>query len=299
VGLTEEPEAYAALARDFLARAEKHRQNGFPEPHTMLVALQTLVGAWPLPVERLAQYLEKASREAKRHTSWTRQDETYEKALKDWAAGVCGDAAIAALLEKFVRPRIPLARAVSLGWTLCKLTMPGVPDLYQGTERWSLDLVDPDNRRPVDWAASAKLLDELQGPTKAFPSLADDEAGRAKLLVVQRTLALRKERPELFAAEATYEPLAISGPNADAAIAYARRPASGEGALIVAVTRYPARVRGGFGSESVLALPSSVGSCHDLILDVTHRPASGKSGALRLDDLFARAPVALLLSDAK
>ena len=146
---------------------------------------QTLVGAWPLSRERLDAYLEKALREGKRSSSWLEPDEAYERRVQDYAWSLRGHA------EPFAARLDALGRRIALGQTLLRLTCPGVPDLYQGDELPTFTLVDPDNRRPVDWERRRRLLASRDEP---------------KLELIRRTLQLRSRRPELFSAGA-YEPV--------------------------------------------------------------------------------------------
>jgi (1->4)-alpha-D-glucan 1-alpha-D-glucosylmutase len=157
------------------------------EPNDAYLVLQTLVGAWPLAPSRLGPYLEKALRESKRRTSWLEPDRDYEEAARAYAAALLASG----LLEPFVERLQPPAERTSLGMTLLKLTCPGVPDLYQGDEMPFLALVDPDNRRSVDWEARRRAL-------------TDPHAG-SKLDLIRRTLALRGRHVEAFAGD--YEPL--------------------------------------------------------------------------------------------
>src|SRR5262249_17526843 len=155
--------------------------------NTEYLFYQTLVGAWPIEEERLLGYLEKAVREAKRHTSWTAPQKEYEEALRAFAAGALGDPALREEVERFVEALLPEAWTASLAQTLIKLTAPGVPDFYQGTELWDLSLVDPDNRRPVDWARRRALCAELEriGPEEAWARAAE---GVPKLWTIRRAL---------------------------------------------------------------------------------------------------------------
>ncbi len=174
-----DPEAWAALVR---ARIE-----GWRDPNEAYLILQTLVGAWPLTPERLELYLEKALREAKANTTWVEQDHEWEAGAKRFAVSLLDDAELGAFAERLAAR----AERVVLGMTLLKLTCPGVPDLYQGDELPFLALVDPDNRRPVDWEARRRAL-------QATDPL-------AKLDLIRRTLELRARRREAFAG--AYEPL--------------------------------------------------------------------------------------------
>jgi (1->4)-alpha-D-glucan 1-alpha-D-glucosylmutase len=176
---------------------------------------QTLVGAWPIERERLDGYFQKALREGKRRSSWLEPDEAYELRVQDYAWSLREEVApFAARLDE-------LGRRISLAQVLLKLTCPGLPDVYQGDELWTFDLVDPDNRRLVDWELRRLLLAELAGGAVPTPET-------AKLYVIWKTLALRARRPELF--EGAYEPL-DAGPDV---CAFVRG-----GAVLVAVPLRP------------------------------------------------------------
>jgi (1->4)-alpha-D-glucan 1-alpha-D-glucosylmutase len=159
-----------------------------------VLVYQTLLGAWPLEPERLDAYLEKALREAKVHTNWLEPNVQWEAGVKSFARGLYDDRAFRETFDPFVERIAVLGERIALGQTLLKLTCPGVPDIYQGDELWDLSLVDPDNRRPVDWELRRRLLGETT-PTRAT----------AKLHLIRRTLALRAELPDAFAGG--YEPV--------------------------------------------------------------------------------------------
>jgi (1->4)-alpha-D-glucan 1-alpha-D-glucosylmutase len=177
--IADDPAEWEALVRA--------RIGGWRDPNEAYLILQTLVGAWPLTAERLELYLEKALREAKVHTTWIDQDPEWEAGAKAWAVGLLADGQLASYAERLAAR----AERIVLGSTLLKLTAPGVPDLYQGDELPFLALVDPDNRRPVDWPALRAALDSDEPP--------------AKLDLIRRTLALRASRPGAFAGD--YEPI--------------------------------------------------------------------------------------------
>jgi (1->4)-alpha-D-glucan 1-alpha-D-glucosylmutase len=185
------------------------RRGGAPTPDEEYLIYQTLVGAWPLERERLRAYMVKAMREAKVATGWIDPDEAHERAVGDFIDGLYASPAFVAGLEAFVDRAAPLGEAAALGQTLLKLTSPGVPDIYQGDELWDLALVDPDNRRPVDWERCRTLLDEVEGGVAP-------RRETAKLALIHRALALRARRPAPF--EGSYRPLE-AGPRA---FAYAR-----------------------------------------------------------------------------
>jgi (1->4)-alpha-D-glucan 1-alpha-D-glucosylmutase len=249
-----------------------------PDADIEYLMWQTLVGAWPIEGRRLAGYLTKAMREAKTRTSWTEPDEEYESAVLGLAAAVLADRDLTAALGGFVAAIAPEARANSLGAKLVQLTMPGVPDVYQGCELAGFSLVDPDNRRPVDYRRRRALLAALDAGEPAAGLDAE------KLLVTSRALRLRRAHPGWFAG--SYDVLAAEGEAARHVVAFAR----GWHAVTVA-TRLPAalRRRGGW-ADTALPLPGA--GWRDLLTGGRHpgrRPL--------LAELTARLPVALLVPD--
>ncbi|PJM98059.1 malto-oligosyltrehalose synthase [Streptomyces sp. CB01201] len=259
--LSECPERWAAL----LDRLGEGPGAGAPDPQLAWVAWQTSVGLGGLPeTERLEGALLKAVREAGLHTCWTEQDPGYEKAVSDFvAAGPGGQ--LAAHVREFVRETEAAARANRLGAALLHLTMPGVPDLYQGTEAEYAALVDPDNRRPV-----------------RFETAALAEPGD-KLGVTLAALRLRRELPAVFGESGTHRALAARGPRAGHCVAFSR---SDE--VVTAVTRLSLRLaEAGGWAGTELVLPA--GRWAEVI--------GGErefSGVVPLDELFAQRPVALL-----
>jgi (1->4)-alpha-D-glucan 1-alpha-D-glucosylmutase len=207
---------------------------------------QTLLGIWPaegedetLP-ERLQAYALKAAREGKQETSWLNPNEAYEAGLRTFISRILDPALSGEFLQSldtFARRTALLGALNSLSQLTLKATMPGVPDFYQGTEFWDLSMVDPDNRRPVDFAARAAALREVEAPdweslTRAWRD------GRIKLAWTRHLLRLRNELPAVFTS-GTYEPLEVSGPHRDHIIAFVRR--HGRDAVIVVVGRAMAR----------------------------------------------------------
>ncbi len=280
--LTELPEAWAVAVRRWSALNERRRRDEQPDRNTEYLLYQTLVGAWPIDTERAVAYMEKAAREAKVHTSWISPATCYERALRDFATGALADPEFTSDLEAFLPPVVEAGRVNSLAMKLLCLTAPGVPDLYQGSELWDLSLVDPDNRRPVDFHLRRLLLHELEalGPAAARAAWERRDEGLPKLLLVQRTLQLRAERPDLFAG-ATYEPLPVSGARAQHVVAFHRG-----GGVAVVVPRLTHRL-GGDWADTAVDLPP--GRWVD-------RLAGGarEGGRLPLAGLLADFPVALL-----
>src|SRR6185295_11194257 len=189
---------WGSAVRRWFAQNGRHRRGGWPDRNAEYLLYQTLAGAWPLSVERAAAYMEKAAREAKVHTAWTHVNAEYEEALREFIRGILEDAEFVTDLESFVAPLVEPGRINSLAQTLLKLTAPGVPDFYQGTEIWDLSLVDPDNRRPVDYELRRGLLADLKGGMTPEEILARMEEGLPKLWVIRQGLQLRRRNPEPF-----------------------------------------------------------------------------------------------------
>ena len=273
---------------------------------------QAIVGAWPASLraddreglaalgERLGAWQVKALREAKRRSAWSAPDEEYERACR-------------ALLDRWLDPqgescaalggfvaRIAAAAAVNgLAQTLLKLTAPGIPDLYQGTEGWDWSLVDPDNRAPVDFDSREASLRAAEAPDALLGEWRD---GRVKQAVIARALALRAERPRAFAEG--YTPLAVTGIRALHVLAFAR--GEGAGAVIVAVTRLPARLLGDAAQplppserwgDTAIELPDTLrGTGMRDVLVGSSLPAADR---VLVRDAFSRLPVALLVADSE
>ena len=274
--LAELPAEWAAAVRGWAAA------HPLPEPSLELLAWQCLVGAWPIPADRMAAYLLKAAKEAKLATSHVHAVPEVDEAIAAWPAAVLADAEVVAGIEEFVARIAPAGWSNSLGQKLLQLAGPGVPDVYQGTECFEYSLVDPDNRRPVDFGTRRALLGRLD--EHWLPDV--DASGAAKLLVTTSALRLRRYRPELFTG---YRPLVADGPAAAHAVAFARDPG-----LVAVATRLPVGLaaRGGW-ADTVLALPDGADDWTDVI---TGESVSGSTP--KLADLLARYPVALLVRPA-
>ncbi|GIW07713.1 MAG: maltooligosyl trehalose synthase [Dehalococcoidia bacterium] len=277
--LSEIPEQWGEAVYRWAAHNERHKRDGWPDRNAEYLFYQTLVGAWPLETVRAVQYMEKASREAKVQTSWTAPNVAYEDALRRFVEAVLADEAFLADLEAFVTPLVEPGRINSLAQTLLKLTTPGVPDIYQGCDLWDLSLVDPDNRRPVDFARRRALLADLDGATPEAIWARIDE-GLPKLWVIRQALQLRRRRPGLFRWRGAYEPLAAAGPQADHVVAFCR----GGGALTV-VPRLVLRL--GEWKRTALELPP--GRWTNVLTG-----DEWEGGRVTLARLLRRFPVALL-----
>ena len=205
-----------------------------PDTNDEYLYYQALLGAWPAQsrdesredlTKRMKAYMSKAIKEAKLKSSWIAPDVDYEKAMEQFVQKTLLGESSTAFLASFE----PLARKIaaagminSLAQVVLKLTSPGVPDFYQGTELWDLSLVDPDNRRPVDYAHRQKLLSSLDTGVESADLLNSWEDGRIKMAVTAAGLRLRRSLPDLFL-EGDYQPVTIEGDQADHVVAYARR----------------------------------------------------------------------------
>ncbi len=258
---------------------ERHRTSGMPDREMEYLYYQTLVGAHPLPLDRALAYMEKAAREAGRATSWAAPSERYERALADFVRGTLSDPVFTADLREVVAPLVEAGRVTSLAQMLLRLTLPGVPDLYQGEELWDLGLVDPDSRRPVDHALRRTLLDDLDEMSTEEILRRMDE-GLPKLHLIRQALRLRAERPEVFASGA-HDPLAADGARAAHVIAFVRG-----GEIAVVVPRLVVGLRGDW-RDTTVALPD--GRWCDRLTGATRG-----GGAQRVDEVLGAFPVALL-----
>ncbi len=255
-----------------------------PDANMEYLLYQTLVGAHPLPLDRALAYLEKAAKEAKVHTSWVDPAPAYDQALRCFVERLYDSPRFMEDLARFVEPLILPGWVTSLAQKLVQLTAPGVPDLYQGSELWDLSLVDPDNRRPIDYELRRRLLDELGGlgPEEIWSRAAE---GLPKLWVIQRALGLRAQRSAAFAPgpDGAYERLGALGPAAHHVVAFSR---GGQVATVVPRLVLGLAARGGWADTSVVL----AGGRWTNVLTGERR----QGGEAPLSELLARFPVALL-----
>lgn len=288
--LSEMPGRWAAKLKRWSRMNAKYRTGIYPDPNTEYFYYQTLLGAWPITEERMKTYMEKAMREAKAETSWLSNNKEYEDALNRFIEGTMGDAAFCGEAQAFVDRINRDGRVNSLAQTLWKCTSPGVPDLYQGGELWDHSLVDPDNRRPVDYDLRRSLLGELRNrslPEAARYALAHFEEGLPKLWVIKQALQLRLERPASFDHQGTYEALPAEGPKAAHVVAYRRSQD-----VVVLAPRLPHLLAQNW-KGTTLALPE--GHWTDRL---TGQVFEGGE-ALRVGTLLDHFPVSLLVRDSE
>ena len=316
--LSEFPEEWGREVARWMRLSRPHRTivDGEPAPDRVdeYRLYQVLLGTWPPGEEsasdeyvgRVREYMLKAVREAKVHTSWLTPNPAYEDGLTKFVDGILGPAGSG----KFVPAFLPFQQRIaalgvtnSLAQVVLKTGSPGVPDFYQGTEMWDLSMVDPDNRRPVDFELRDRLLRELDdADASALPEmLANWHDGRVKLLVTARSLRLRRELPEVFAG-GEYLPLATEVPVPGDVVAFART--AGDDAVIIAAPRLCARLEcegaptaAECWKTSRVMLPQAL---HDRVFqnvftDAEVRPTvKGEEGWLFVGQLFAQLPVAVL-----
>jgi (1->4)-alpha-D-glucan 1-alpha-D-glucosylmutase len=275
--LSEIPDDWATAVSDWLSHT------GLPDRVLGNLLLQAAVGAWPIERDRLHGYAEKAAREAGDSTRWIDPDTAFERRMHALVDACYDDRVLAPAVTAMADRIRPFGWSNSLAAKLIQLTLPGVPDVYRGTELWQNSLVDPDNRRPFDASVAADLLDRLDSGWQ--PPV--DESGAVKLLVTSRALRARRDRPELFTG---YLPVTASGPAADHLVGFDR------GGAVTLATRLPVGLAaaGGWGDTGV-ALPA--GWWTDVL---TGRAIDLEAGdqPVPVVDLLDHYPVALLLRDS-
>ncbi|NTX15162.1 malto-oligosyltrehalose synthase [Myxococcus sp. CA056] len=322
--VTEVPEDWRKLARRWMRLTEKFvtplPSGPAPSPNDVYLFLQTVVGAWPMGESqsseamedfhrRVREYMAKAIKEAKVRTSWTNPDGAYDDAVAGFVDACFDGDKGATFLEEVRRFKRRIERAGqhnALGQLLLKLASPGVVDTYQGCELWDLSLVDPDNRRPVDFAVRAQLLDALDARAKEdrvglcarLVETLDD--GQAKLFLLSRVLRLRQRHAELFRGGG-YKALELSGPRAQAAVAFVRELE--DSVILVCSPRYTLSALesseglAGAYENTFLDLPEAYAGMmfRDVFTGRQVRPERGSGGVvLPLAPLLSGFPVVLL-----
>jgi (1->4)-alpha-D-glucan 1-alpha-D-glucosylmutase len=267
-------------------RTRKPGAESMPDRNTEYLYYQTLIGAWPLSLDRAQAYMLKAVREAKQQTTWVANNKDFEDALSLFIECTLNYAPFVKELQQFVGKVQDAGRVNSMAQTLLKYTVPGVPDLYQGSELWDLSLVDPDNRRPVDYTLRHRLLDELKQMTGdvATQVMYRADEGLPKMWTIHQALQLRRERPESFGAEAAYVPIEVDGAKHDHVIAFRR------GDDVVTVVPRLTLKLAGVWKDTWVSLPA--GRWRNRL---TARSLEG--GQVAVKDLLKDFPVALLVRE--
>ncbi len=327
--LSEIPEEWRAQGQWLKARhaALKGSNETAPSAHDEYLFYQTLIGIWPWVRTpevwagvraRLKEYMVKAAREAKRETSWVKPAAEYEQALAAFVDAVTdpvANGAALAALEAFVAPVARVGLWTGLSQAALKLTVPGVPDFYQGTELWDFHLVDPDNRRPVDYEVRRQLLadvarfddqDDASRASALVQWLARPEDGRVKMHLTRRLLHLRRAYPALFT-DGGYEPLYAKGARAGRVVGFARR--TRDTVLLVAVPRHfwaltqgGRRLPLGRAAWGETRLPHPAGcaglSWRNVLTGEVLTPRAASGGGLRLAALLRRFPIAVWIGSS-
>ena len=272
--LSEIPGEWESAVARWMEMNEPHRTEGVFDANTEYHFYQSLLGAWPIDAERLRQYMEKAIREAKTHTSWMSPHPDYESAVDGFVVAVMNDDRFLSSVQGFLEDNEVVARGRrnSLRQLGLLLTCPGIPDIYQGSELWDLSLVDPDNRRPVDYDLRRLLLLEADDPDRS-PLETIEDRGAAKIWLTRRLL---RHSPT----EGGYEPLAVSGERAHEVVAYR------SGGLVAVV---PVRSDDRWAGTTVEIPP---GHWHNLLTD-----EKVGAGSHDVGDLLGPAPLAVLAGD--
>lgn len=287
--LSEMPDAWYREVRRW-TRANTHlRRDGVPHPNEEWMLYQTLVGMWPLDEaeradvpDRLRLFLQKAAREAKTHSSWLEPNVAYEEALQDFAVAILDNPEFMGSFERFQKRIAFHGFLNSLTQVVLKVCSPGVPDFYQGTDAWDFSLVDPDNRRPIDYDRRIRMLQPSASPRMLLRRWRD---GAIKAFVTKRSLEVRRRRLDLFA-DGSYRAIETGTPHA---VAFTR----GEDDVLVVVPRLTSQLvraprlpLGEVWGDAAIAIGGSWQNAF------TGEAISGES--LRLRDVFAAFPVAIL-----
>ncbi|MDN5279248.1 MAG: (1-_4)-alpha-D-glucan 1-alpha-D-glucosylmutase [Clostridiales bacterium] len=277
--LSEIPDKWFSNVKKWAKNNAGYKTSGFPDANTEYLLYQTLVGCWPIERERISRYMEKAVREAKVHSNWFDPNLEFETSLMSFIERIYADENFISSLETFVKPLIMPGRINSLAQLTLKLTAPGVPDIYQGTERWDNSLTDPDNRRPVDFQTSYEILQETEEKNcrEILHHLND---AWPKLHIIKTILSLRKKL-HIFNEPDSYRPLEVLGPKADFATAFMR----GE-EVIVIVPRLLFSLKNRWSTTRII-LPE--GHWHEIFSDSFYSEGSNK-----IKDLLRNFPVAVL-----
>jgi (1->4)-alpha-D-glucan 1-alpha-D-glucosylmutase len=217
--LSELPDEWAAALARWM---RMNPSETAPDANEQVLIYQTMLGACPIEVDRLKQYVMKALREAKTNTSWINIDEDYERSVFSFVARLYGNNQFIEDFSQFQKKVAYFGALSSLSQAVLKITSPGVPDIYRGTEVWDLSVADPDNRRPVDFASRKEMLEKLQRGVQLNDLVENWSDGRLKMYVTWKLLNFRRDHSDLFQ-QGEYIPLHVSGTRADHVVAFARR----------------------------------------------------------------------------
>jgi (1->4)-alpha-D-glucan 1-alpha-D-glucosylmutase len=317
--LSELPDEWTGLVREWSEKNRKHKREisgeEVPDKNPEYFLYQTLVGAFPFSgrvdrefTDRIKSYIIKAARESKVHTFWLDPDPEYEQALLDFTEAILDQARSGEFLSSFIAFQAKVAHRAafnSLSQVLLKIASPGVPDFYQGSELWDLSLVDPDNRRPVDFDRRETFLRQIKERDTNLPALVEDmlaakEDGRIKLFTIYKALDARKRNRQLFD-EGDYLPLKVTGSRSRHVIAFARCRAK-SWALAIAPRFVASLIKDGelplgekIWEDTSIELPVDAPDYwHHLFTDQSLRA----KGRLQVSQVLGHFPLGLLTGDS-
>jgi (1->4)-alpha-D-glucan 1-alpha-D-glucosylmutase len=283
--LSEMPSRWREAVAVLHSAAGRHCGDRMPSRQAEYLFYQTLIGASPLNADRASAYMLKASREAKDETSWSEPNAHYEAVLESFVRAMVDDHEVQTEINAVIASMTPEWQILSLSQTLIKLTAPGIPDIYQGSELWDLRLVDPDNRTAVDYAMRLRLLREANG-THRVPFMSRLGDGAPKLRLIARALEVRARHVDAFGPGSGYQRVAVSGPRAEHAICFTRMRADAQPVTVTVALRWPISLRAGW-QDTVVHLPE--GRWRDAL---TGSDIDG--GEQRIQAVLAEVAVALL-----
>jgi (1->4)-alpha-D-glucan 1-alpha-D-glucosylmutase len=288
--LSEMPHEWACCLRRWV---RLNPWDGVPAPNEQVLIFQSMLGAWPIEADRLKPYVTKALREGKTHTSWINIDKDYERGVLRFVDSLYANRVFLKDFGRFQTKIAYYGALSSIAQLVIKITAPGIPDFYRGTEVWDLSLVDPDNRRPVAFSSRIEMLEELKKHSNPRELLKHWTDGRLKLYVTWKLLNFRREHSNLFL-HGEYIPLRVAGSRADHVIAFARRLHSDW--CVIAVPRLLAKLGRGkrLWQDTSIEMPLETPSHWVNIL--TMEKVSTRSS---VSEVFATLPFAVLAPTRK
>ena len=289
--LSEFPEQWARSLRRWMRWTSTL---GAPAPNEQILIFQSMLGAWPIEPDRLKQYVTKALREGKTHTSWLNVDERYERRVLSFVDSLYVNQEFLTDFQRFQKKIAYFGALSSLSQLVLKITSPGTPDIYRGTDVWDLSVADPDNRRPVDFPLRIKTLaalENMSSPRHLLKSWAD---GRLKLYMMQKLLRFRRAHADLFL-QGEYIPMSVTGRRSDHVIAFARRVH--DDWCVVAVPRLLAKLGRGKNIWQDTSIRWPAGSPSRWTNILTNENISGEEAPA--SSLFATLPFAVLAPNCR
>lgn len=281
--LSEIPSKWTSSVSKWSKEITPRRKEALIDRNTEYLIFQTMVGAWPISIDRITEYMTKASRESKIFTSWIKPNEEYEKKQNQFIQNCYNNEYLIEEIKNLVSQIDRPGKINSLAQTLLKVTAPGIPDIYQGCDLWDYSLVDPDNRREVDYKLRSKLVEKIsQASQEELNCL--DETGLSKLFVIVRALKYRKEFPEIFTQNSDYIPLFAHGKYSENVLSYQRGDQ-----VIVIIPRISSNISK--WKQTTIKIPQ--GNWKNLLSNNN----KFYKDSIDLNEIFSEFPVAMLIKD--